>query len=801
MKPEQWQPLLQGLIEPVWLVDAATLTIIVANRAAEALLGVASKDLISHAVTDFACTPEDMFFWEDVAAGGAANIESETVVEHRNGRLIPVVRRVTPVELNKSLIFLVTFKDYSEQRKTENNLEHLIAELRATLESTADGILVIDMKGKIRGYNHRFAELWALPESLLSERNDEAVLAWMDQAIIDNEHYNEKLALLQRNPLLEASDTLVLRTGRVLERFTLPQCARERPIGRVFSFRDITQRLADESRLQLAAQVFENSLDAIFVSNHQGQIVAANPRCEIITGRLTADLLGQDPLSLLFEHGHPHLTQEIQEHLGQYGFWEGEAWLRHFSGEAIPCLVSYVRVQGDDAEHGHNIGFFKDLTESLAAKRRIEEMAYSDALTGLPNRTAFNERLEQSILIAQKTSATFAVLFLDLDHFKTINNSLGHLFGDRVLIDVAERLKSCLRQGDCAARVGGDEFVLLVSQVGALGAEALARRIISTLNEAFLIEDFSFSLTASIGIALYPQDGENLTDLIKNADSAMYNAKESGRADFRFYQKQMNVGLLNRMKIEHALRSGLAEPNFTLHYQPQIHAPSGQMMAVEALIRWNDPEMGFISPAQFIPIAEESGLIVGVGQWVLNEACRQAAIWYRNNPDFSVSINVSALQFQQADFVDRVSTALLTHQLPASCIKLELTETCLIRDAEETLRRLQALASLGIGLEIDDFGTGYSSLSYLKRFPIDRLKIDQSFIADVPHDEAATSIVRAIIQMAFALNLEIIAEGVETQEQCDFLLSANCFWVQGYLFSRPVPAEEITLLLEKSRPA
>lgn len=797
MRTGQWDSVLQNLLEPVWLVDPTTLNIEVVNRAAEQLLGYLSKDLIGHPVTDFACTPEDMFFWDDVASGGEALIESETLVVHADGSLIPVVRRVSQVVMNHSSVFLVTFRDYSEQRKMESSLERSIAELRATLESTADGILVVDMKGNVRGYNRRFAELWSLPEELLMTRNDAGVLAWMVSAVLNAEEYAEKLTTLQSNPLLESNDIVVLRSGQILERVTLPQCARERPIGRVFSFRDITQRLADESRLQLASQVFENSLDAIFVSDHQGKTVTANPRCERITGYLTSELIGKDPIASLFDHANTDLSATIHEHLARFGFWEGEAWLRHISGEAIPCLVSYVVVQAEDVKNSHYIGFFKDLTESLAAKHRIEEIAFSDALTGLPNRVAFQERLEQSLIMAKKSHQTLGVLCLDLDRFKTINDSLGHLFGDQVLVDVAERIKGCLRQGDSAARVGGDEFILLVHQADTRGAEALARRVIASLKEGFLINDFDFSMTASIGIALYPQDGDNLSDLIKNADSAMYNAKEGGRADFRFYQKQMNVGLLNRMKIEQALRRALKDNLFQLYYQPQIHVPTGQMIGVEALIRWNDPDLGPISPAQFIPIAEESGLIVGVGQWVLEEACRQAAAWQLAGYQLTTSINVSALQFQQPDFVEKVSAALITHQLPASCIKLELTETCLIRDAEETLKRLQALDSLGVGLEIDDFGTGYSSLSYLKRFPISRLKIDQSFIADVPGDDAATSIVRAVIQMANALNLEIIAEGVETQEQSDFLRSANCYFAQGYLFSRPIPAGDLERYLHQ----
>ncbi|MDE2427507.1 MAG: EAL domain-containing protein, partial [Burkholderiales bacterium] len=383
-----------------------------------------------------------------------------------------------------------------------------------------------------------------------------------------------------------------------------------------------------------------------------------------------------------------------------------------------------------------------------------------------------------------------ALLFLDLDHFKQINDSLGHPFGDRVLQQVTERLKRCIRQVDTASRLGGDEFVLLLHEADATGAEICARRVLEELSPPFTLDGMNFTVTSSIGIALFPEDGTNMADLIKNADSAMYHVKERGRSDFRFYQRQMNIGLLSRMKLDHAMRQALEHQSFRLHYQPLVDLNTGQVFGAEALLRWHDADLGDISPAQFIPIAEESGVIVPIGNWVMKTAIRQAALWNQNDVSLRMSINVSALQFQQANFVDSIAASLKENALSPDKIELELTESILIRDVEDTLKKLASLAELGVKLSIDDFGTGYSSLSYLKRFPINKLKIDRSFIDHLPTDESDVAIVTAIIHLAHALKLRVIAEGVETAQQREFLRELNCDELQGFLFSPAVPEDE-----------
>lgn len=800
MKNQQWQALIEGMLEAVLLVDPIELLVLAANRSAHHLLQVPGGTLIGKAVIDLAAAPEDVFFWEDAAAGLSDNIFSETVLQRADGGTFQVERRVTLVRTGMdSNMYVVAIRDHTNQRHVENELEKLIAELRATLESTADGILVTDLEGGIRSYNHLFAKLWTLPDELLTQRDDQAIYAWMDKCMVDASHYSERLGAINRSPLMEATDVLVLRSGKILERVTLPQYARGRAIGRVYSYRDITQRLADEARLQLAAKVFESSTDAIFITDAEQKIITTNPSFEQLTSYTEQEMIGKSPSDFFSEESNTVLVKQLLGDLETKGFWEGELWNRRKNGHAYLCMISLVRVQDETGNTMHYIGFFKDRTETHTAKQKIEELAFSDVLTGLPNRLLLAERIKQSISAASRNNGSFALLFLDLDHFKQINDSLGHPFGDRVLIDVTERLKKCIRQVDTASRLGGDEFVLLLHQADAHGAEICARRVLEELNAPFTLDGMSFSVSCSIGVALYPADGNNMDDLIKNADSAMYHVKERGRSDFRFYQRQMNVGLLSRMKLDHAMRQALEHDGFRLHYQPLVNIDSGEVFGAEALIRWHDKDLGEVSPAQFIPIAEETGVIVAIGNWVMHTAIRQAALWNLDRK-LRISVNVSALQFQQSDFVDNVAKALADAGLTPDCLELELTESILIRDVEEAIIKLESLSVLGIKLAIDDFGTGYSSLSYLKRFPISKLKIDRSFVMHLPDDESDVAIVTAIISLAHALKLRVIAEGVETEEQRTQLKTLGCDELQGYLYSPALSVHDFEAWYRKVMP-
>ncbi len=791
MRAIAWAPLIEGMLEAVWVVDPHTLRILAVNQAACQLQGLHSADMLGRPVVEMTAAPEDIFFWEDVAAGQSDHIQSETLLRRADGQAVQVERRVSRVRVDEvNQCYVVGILDHSEQRRVEGELEKLVAELRATLESTADGILVCDLDGAIRSYNQHFALLWDIPEPLLVDRDDASIHAHLASQVADGENYSQRLRQITRSPLLEGNDVLVLRSGRVLERVTLPQYGRGRPIGRVYSFRDITERLAAENQLQLAAKVFESSLDAIFVTDPAYRILVVNPSAGRLLECPADSLLGSSSRDLFFSPHDPELTAEIDDKLVSNGFWEGEAWHRRPDGSAFAVLASWVMLRDPDGNPRNIVVFAKDLTEKLAAQQRIEQLAYSDPLTGLPNRLLLTERVEHALHLAQREGSRFAILFLDLDRFKQINDSLGHLFGDRVLIEVAQRLKGCLRQTDTLSRLGGDEFVIHLHEADARAAEVTAQRILDALARPIELDGMNFTISCSMGIAMQPDDGRTLDELIKHADTAMYRVKERGKGNFRFYQPQMNVDLLARVKMDHAMREALAERRFTLHYQPQVDTATGALRACEALLRWHDAQLGQVSPGVFIPVAEESGFIVHLGLWVMQEAVRQAAVWANAGRPVRVSVNVSALQFQQAHYVDTVAEALRDSGLPAELLELELTESILVHDADEALERLQALAALGVKLAIDDFGTGYSSLGYLKQFPIHKLKIDRSFIASLHEQDSDRAIVTAVVQMGHALKLDIVAEGVETEAQRTFLAQVGCDQYQGFLRAPGLPAAE-----------
>ncbi len=789
-------PWMDGLMEAVWIVDAVSQRILAANRAAGELCGTSTEALVGKIVIDFLASPQDVAFWDEVTTGMLHPIQSETLLLRADGRAIPVERRVQLVShQNEPSVFVVSLRDIRQQRRVEEELEGIVAELRATLDSTADGILVRDHYGAIRNYNRRFVELWEIPNDLLIQRNDAAIDSHQAHSVLDPTLYLERLVEIESDPKIEATDLLLLKSGRILERVTQPKFSRGVSTGRVYSYRDISHRIEAESRLRLAAKVFEFCPDAVFITDADFKFIAMNPACERLTGSSIGHNLKFTPRELFEEAKNNSFFTCVEQALLLHAHWEGELRINVDGKGFMVVHVSWILVRNELGEVLHTIGFVNDMTEKLQANQKIEKLAFQDALTGLPNRLLLAKHVNTALCSAERQGGQFAILFLDLDRFKNINDSMGHSFGDRVLIEVAQRIQKCLREGDILSRLGGDEFVVLLQDSEAKGAELVARRVINSLIVPFEADGMSYSLGASIGIALYPQDGQTLDELIMHADTAMYRVKGQGRGNYCFYQTQMNADLLSRMKMDHAMRRAFARNLFQLFYQPQIDMKTGQLIGAEALIRWTDPELGPVSPAVFIPMAEESGLIVGIGNWVLDEAVRQAAVWQRAGCPVVVAINVSALQFQQAHFVERIEMALRKEELPPELLELELTESILVADAEEALARLHALSAIGLKLSIDDFGTGYSSLSYLKRFPISKLKIDRSFVKGLPDDESDCAIVSATIGMASALKLTVIAEGVETDLQRAFLSNVKCDSYQGFLCSPAVSPEAFEQLL------
>jgi diguanylate cyclase (GGDEF)-like protein len=445
-------------------------------------------------------------------------------------------------------------------------------------------------------------------------------------------------------------------------------------------------------------------------------------------------------------------------------------------------------------------GVARDISERKQAEATITFQAYHDLLTGLPNRALFKDRLGQAMVHAKRHGQTLATLFLDMDHFQVVNDTLGHLVGDGLLQALAQRLRGSLREGDTLSRIGGDEFMLLLPHIRSRdNAAFIAQKILSSLKQPFHIEGHELFAGISIGIAIYPDDGDNIETLIKHADIAMYHAKDHGRNDFKFFTQDLHKLFTGRLAIENEMRYALEKKEFEVYYQPQVAVESQRIRGMEALIRWNHPTRGMVSPNEFIPIAEESGLITPISEWVLGAACHQARLWRdAAMPQISMAVNLSARQIEHPQFVDKFLHSLHKYMPDGNGIEIEITESTLMRDMDGAINKLRKLADMGVEISIDDFGTGYSSLSYLKKLPINTIKIDRSFIHDLTgHTNNGSTIVAGIAAMAKGLRLKVVAEGVETQEQLDYLLSLGCDTYQGFLFSRPVDAQSATRILGK----
>ncbi|VVP37322.1 EAL domain-containing protein [Pseudomonas fluorescens] len=560
--------------------------------------------------------------------------------------------------------------------------------------------------------------------------------------------------------------------------------------------RDISQQRRAEKDLRMAATVFEHSTSAILITDPAGYIVQANDAFSRVSGYAVEQVLDELPNMLTVdEHQDSHLRYVLKQ-LHQNSTWEGEVWLKRRNGEHYPAWVGITAVLDDEGDLASYVCFFSDISERKASEQRIHRLAYYDALTHLPNRTLFQDRLHTALQSAERQKSWVVLMFLDLDRFKPINDSLGHAAGDRMLKEMATRLLGCVDDDDTVARMGGDEFTLLLQpkvnrEIALNRAIHVAEQILASLVKPFVLEGREFFVTASIGIALSPQDGNELSQLMKNADTAMYHAKERGKNNFQFYQADMNASALERLELESDLRHALEQNEFALYYQPQFSGDGKRLTGAEALLRWRHPRRGLVPPGDFIPVLEELGLVVDVGDWVIGEACRQLKTWHQTNVRVpKVSVNISARQFSDGQLGTRIANILKETGLPPACLELELTESILMREVSEAMQILAGLKNLGLSIAVDDFGTGYSSLNYLKQFPIDVLKIDRTFVDGLPSGEQDAQIARAIIAMAHSLNLAVIAEGVETQEQLDFLREHGCDEVQGYLFGRPMPPSQ-----------
>lgn len=571
-------------------------------------------------------------------------------------------------------------KETAERQRIQKELEKSWTWQQITLESTTDGVLVVDTQGKIVGFNQKFVQMWCIPELLVESGNYKQALRVASKQLENPRQHLDTVRQSYLNPDAQIYDAIAFKDGRVFERYSQPQRIGDKIIGRVWSFRDIT---------------------------------------------------------------------------------------------------------------AHKI-----------AEATIHHQALHDLLTDLPNRVLFNQRLSESLVQARQNRSKLAVCFLDLDRFQTINETLGHAIGDQLLQNVAQRLTKCLRSGDTIARWGGDEFTLLLPEISDFkDATHIQERILAAFKSEFQIENHHLHISPSIGIALYPMHGEDVETLTKNADAALYRVKSQGRNNYQFYQSEINSQALDLLSLKNSLYTALERKEFIIYYQPQVKIATGEIMKMEALLRWQHPELGLIPPGKFIPLAEENGLIIPMSEWVLRTACTQNKVWQDSLglPSLSVAVNLSARQFNQPDLVSLVKQVLSETKLNPQCLELEITETVAMQNIDFTRKILSELGNMGVTISLDDFGTGYCSLSYLKNFPINALKIDKSFVRDLTNDTNDAAITTAIIALAHALNLTVVVEGVETEEQRNLLRILECELMQGYLFSHPILAEDATELLKKCK--
>lgn len=563
------------------------------------------------------------------------------------------------------------------------------------------------------------------------------------------------------------------------------------PMSFITLSHDITQRKHQEQALYLYANAWRHSGEALLITDADARVIAINPALTKLTGYNLAQIQGQHPRILASTEEGGRLLWEIWPSLRKNHFWQGEVWCRSLDGRVFPIWASVSAILDEQGELTHHYVSFTDITEYKANKDRIQKLAHQDTLTGLANRFSLDHRLEQAILSCSRNQQRLALLFIDIDHFKDINDSLGHQIGDEFLIQIASRLQATIRSSDILARLGGDEFVVvLIDLDGEDSLRFMADRILQILGEPYDLSGHRLHSSASIGICQFPEDGHNAQLLMQRADIAMYAAKDKGRNNYQWFSHDMIRATEERLALERDMRLGLESGQFRLYYQPQVDTSDWRVCGAEALIRWIHPVKGMISPVVFIPLAERTGFIEILGAWVLDEACRQQAAWRAKGMDFvRVSINISARQLTQTGFSDQVRATLKKYGLKGEHIELEVTETAAMENPAQAIGRLQELHALGVSLAIDDFGTGYSSLVYLKLLPIQTLKLDREFVRDIEVDPNDAAISSATMALAHSLGLRVVAEGVETEGQRAFLTHHQCDILQGYLFGKPEPPE------------
>lgn len=778
------------------------------NRACEELSGYAFEEVEGRFVWDFLLPPEERERVHQEAFDALVRNPESLRGSHTNHwitrdgtrRLIEWSNSVLPDEQGEMEFMVSIGTDVTEKQLAQAALKESEMRLNEAQRIAQVGSWEFDVASNTLTWSDETFRLFEVDRDAFGASYE----AFMDAVHPeDRERVGQAYldSLTNRKPY-EISHRICMPDGRIKwvnECCEMHFDAEGNAVRSTGTVQDITRRKQAEEALRLYANVFEHSGEAILISDSHNRILAVNPAFTRLTGYAIDDIRGEHPQILMAGQALDDTHQAMAAALEQVGYWQGEVLDRRKDGSLYPKWMSVSVVRDLDGRLSHYITSFTDITARKLAEAQISQLAYHDALTGLVNRFSLQGQLEQALAMAHREQRALAVIFLDLDRFKTINDTLGHAVGDALLKDVAQRLRDSVRESDIVARLGGDEFVVVLTEVeGATTAARVADKILHTLSQPYRIGKDALHSTPSIGLAFYPDDGEDSETLMKNADTAMYHAKSLGRNNVQFFTAEMNQAAMKRLTMDHDLRVAVENKEFELHYQPQFDSWSGRIVGFEALVRWRHPRMGLVPPAEFIPIAEETGLILSLGEWVLDEACRQLRAWRDIGiADFGMAVNLSAHQLHSPILLAHVAGALKKHGLKGTDLELEITESVAMHDPAASISQLKALRNLGVRLAIDDFGTGYSSLSYLKLLPIHTLKLDQSFVRDIESDSNDVAICTATIALAHSLGLAVTAEGVETEAQRHLLTSHFCDFMQGYLFSKPLSATEALAFIQK----
>ncbi len=678
--------------------------------------------------------------------------------------------------------------DISERKRNEMRIAGLLVEQSAILDNVMFGIMFV-RHSQIVSANPFCEQMFGYPHNTLQGKSSSIIFPSFDE-------YEAILQAQNENPSASFSDERQFkRQDGSLIWCQLNACNLdpEQPDeGCIWVYADITERKHSEEKLRLGATVFDYIADGVVMTDAAGFIVAVNPAFTQITGYSEAEAIGKTPAILRSGRQNQAFFDSLWGELLATGFWRGEIWNRRKNEELYLEWLTISAVRNAQGVCTHYVGVFSDITLVKESQEKLDHLAHHDPLTGLPNRLLFNDRLSHAILRASRDPRPLALLFIDLDRFKNVNDTLGHHIGDELLRQVAQALASKVRDGDTLARLGGDEFILLLEDTdGKYGAGVVADKLMSVFEQPFVVVTHELFVTASVGISIFPDDGDDVNLLIRNADVALYQAKAHGRNAYRFYSSEMTGEGIERLRLENMLRRSIEKAEIFLNYQPQIDIETGKLIGVEALVRWHHPELGLVPPVKFIPLAEDTGFINQLGKWVLFEACRQMVRWDDAGLRVEkIAVNLSVKQFERGSIVAMVSQILTETGLEPHRLQLEVTES-VIMNTGDALSFIRGLSDIGVGLAIDDFGTGYSSLAYLKQMPVQTLKIDRSFIMDIGTNPDEEAIAIAIIQLGKSMHLSVVAEGVETQEQVDFLRREGCHYAQGYFYSRPVLPQDL----------